>query len=492
MPDNITFMTIPVGSRTGGVFLEIDHTKAVNGLPQMERKLLMIGQRLPGGSVPTNTLVRILNAGQAAGQFGQGSMLHRMAIATDAVIKRYGLVDVWAVVLDDLESGTAAAGTVTLTGTVTKAGVLTLYIGGERVRVAASLNDTNAQLATKLADAINASPDLPVTAAAVAGVLTVTCRHKGEAGNGMELATSYYDEDVLPEGITTVCVNLANGAGNPDVGSALAAIADDWYYTIVSPYTDAANLAVLEAEMDGRWGGMDMRTGHIFNAKDGTHAQLTTWGAGRNSPHGSTWGLKGCPTWAPVRAAAFAAVCEFNGAIDPALPLRNLDVPGVLAPRLKDRFGRNERELLLRDGISSTFVDSGGKVILERVITNYQKNPIGIDDESLLRLETKWSVDYFRYANRVRIALRFPRHKLASDGTRVAPCSKTVRPSDIQAELIALAYELEGELIEDVEGYKKNLKVVRSAADVDAVNAVLPPDMVNQFITFAGAVQYRL
>lgn len=491
MPDSIT-LGIPLGIRTGGVFVEIDHTRALKGLPVMERKLLLIGQRLPAGSVAANVPTRVLNAGQAAGFFGQGSMLHNMARALDKVKTLYGLIDVYAIALDDLPAGVVASGTLTLTGTVTQAGTLTAWIGGERVQAAAALGDSVSALATKLAAAINANTDLAFSASAAAGVVTVSCRHKGEIGNGVELATAYYNEDTLPAGITAVCVNLAGGSGNPDVGTALAAMGEDWFYSIVSPYTDAANLAATEASMDGRWGGMDMRTGHVFNAMSGTHAALTTFGAARNSPHITTWGLKGAPSWAPVMAAAFAGVCEFNGAIDPALPLRSLEVPGVLAPRFKDRFTRNERELLLKDGISSTIVDSGGKVILERVITNYQKNPMAIDDESLLRLETKWTVDYWRYACRVRIALRYPRHKLASDGTRIPPGAKVVTPSLIAAELIGLARELEGIIVEDVDGFKRDLLVGRSETDVDRVNAVMPPNLINQFVTFAAAVQYRL
>lgn len=491
MPDSIT-LGIPLGIRTGGVFIEIDHTQAVSGLPTMERKLLLIGQRLPAGSVAANVPVRVLNAGQAAGLFGPGSMLHAMARALDAVKARYGLIDVYAVALDDLPAGVQASGTITLTGTVTQPGTLTAWVAGERVRCAASLGDTAATLATKLAAAINANAELSFTATAATTVVTVRSRHKGDTGNGAELAVSYYDEDTLPAGITAVCVPLAGGSGNPDIGPALAAVGDDWFYSIVCPYTDAANLAAAEAAMDGRWGGMDMRTGHIFNARSGTHAALTTYGIARNSPHFTTWGLNGCPTWTPVMAAAFAGVCEYHGAIDPAMPLRTLDVPGVLPPRYKDRFNRNERELLLRDGISSTIVDSGGKVILERVITNYQKNPVGIDDESLLRLETKWSVDYWRYAARQRIALRFPRHKLADDGTRIPPGAKVVTPSLINAELIALARELEGIVLENVDEFVKLLKTRRSETDPDRVNSIMSPNMINQFVTFAAAVQYRL
>ncbi|WP_230368818.1 hypothetical protein [Paludibacterium denitrificans] len=68
----------------------------------MDRKLLMIGQRLASGTVPALTPIRVTDAGQAAGYFGQGSMLHRMTKAIDAVRKLYGLIDVFAIALDDL------------------------------------------------------------------------------------------------------------------------------------------------------------------------------------------------------------------------------------------------------------------------------------------------------------------------------------------------------------------------------------------------------
>lgn len=493
MPDNITFQTIPVTILTGGVFAEIDNSKAVRGLPQQPRKVLLVGQKLSTGSAVALKPVSTLNAADAASKFGQGSMLHRMAIALDAAKAMYGFLDVYAVPMDDLAAGVVATGSIVITGTATQAGTLYAYVGGNRVSCAVNYNDSAATVAAALAAAINARTDLPVTASARAATVTVTCRHKGDVGNGLELALTYYEDDKVPSGISAVCNNLSGGSGNPDVATALAAIAADWYYTIICPYTDNANLAALETEMTNRFGGMDMRTGHIFNAKVGTHGTLTTFGAGRNSPHVSTWGLKGCPTWTPEMAAAFAGVCEISGANDPAMPLCNLQVPGVLAPRLADRFSRNERELLLRDGISTTKEDAAGNLYLERVITNYQTNPSGAEDESLLRLETKWTVDYFRYAMCNRIALRYPRYKLADDGTNVSPGQKVVTPSVIRAELIAQFMELENAgLVENLADFKANLIVLRSTADVDRINAVVPPNLINQFRVFAAAVQYQL
>ncbi|AXF86767.1 hypothetical protein DTO96_102523 [Ephemeroptericola cinctiostellae] len=492
MPDNMTYMSIPIG-RTGGVFIEIDPTKAVTSLPQMQRKLLVIGQRLAGAQVPALTPDRQQNGESTAQAHGRGSTLHVMMMAIDKVKAPYGDIDTWVVGVDDLAAGVAASGTLTFGGAVTRASTLSVYVGGVLVRCAASVGDTAAVMASKITAAINLNTDLPVAATVSGNVVTVTCTNKGEVGNGMELSYRYYEEDALPLGLTLACVSLAGGSGNPDVAAALACVADEQFYSIVCPFTDSTNLATIEADMDGRWGGMVQKAGHVFTARDGTMAALTTWGATRNSVHCTTWGLRGSPTWLPARLAAFAATCEVSGARHPAMPLRALEVPGVKAPRPKDRFSRAERELLLSDGISSTIADSGNKVILERVITNYQKNTMGFDDESLLRLETKWTVDYYRFAHRQNIALKFPRCILVDDDTNISPDLPHVKASMLQAECYALDKRLEYVgIIENPAKNKEKYRFLRSEADKDRVNAILPPNVTNQFVTFAAAVQYQL
>ena len=61
MPDNITFNTIPIDIRTPGQFLEVDNSKALTGLPNMNRRMLFIGNKLVAGSAAANTLQRIID-----------------------------------------------------------------------------------------------------------------------------------------------------------------------------------------------------------------------------------------------------------------------------------------------------------------------------------------------------------------------------------------------------------------------------------------------
>lgn len=490
MPDNISFNTIPIDIRTPGQYVEVDNSKAVRGLPSMQRRILVIGNRLASGTATAGQLKRINAGSEAAGYFGRGSVLHEMLVAARNANKTS---DIWAIALDDLAGGVAATKTLTVTGPATGAGTIALYINGARLQVGVAVNDSAATIATAIAAKVAAFADGPVTAAANAGVVTLTARHKAVFGNDIDARVNYYSDEALPAGVAVAVAAGVAGAGNPDVAAAIAAIALESFYTIVTPYTDTANIVALENELAGRWGGMDMRAGHLFGCLRGTQSALATLGAARNSPHDSFMGVKSSPTPTYVWAAVMAAVCEFSGAIDPARPFQTLPLPGVLPPAQADQFMRTERDLLLRDGISTFTVDQGGTVMLERVVTTYQTNPFGIEDVSYLDLETKWTVDYMRYAFRTRIGLRYPRHKLADDGTAFDAGQAVVTPLMIRGELLDVGRQLEtAGLLEGFSQFKDELIVKRSISDVNRVNAVLPPNVVNQFRVFAASVQFIL
>ena len=50
MPDNIIFNTIPTDIRTPGQYVEIDNSKALRGLPSLNRRILVVGNKLPTGT----------------------------------------------------------------------------------------------------------------------------------------------------------------------------------------------------------------------------------------------------------------------------------------------------------------------------------------------------------------------------------------------------------------------------------------------------------
>ncbi|AXW58918.1 hypothetical protein CJO93_08400 [Ralstonia solanacearum] len=88
---------------------------------------------------------------------------------------------------------------------------------------------------------------------------------------------------------------------------------------------------------------------------------------------------------------------------------------------------------------------------------------------------------------------KFPRHKLANDGTVFDAGQAVATPSMIRAELIALFRDWEeAGLVEDFDQFKADLQVARSSTDVNRVDVRIPPNLINQFRVFAAQIQFRL
>jgi phage tail sheath gpL-like len=94
---------------------------------------------------------------------------------------------------------------------------------------------------------------------------------------------------------------------------------------------------------------------------------------------------------------------------------------------------------------------------------------------------------------RQAITSKFPRHKLANDGTRFGPGQKIVTPGVIKGELIAQyrVDEFNG-LVENMRAFKTHLIVERDPNNQNRVNVVYPPDLINQLRLFAVLAQFRL
>jgi len=486
----ISFNEIPITLRTPGTYVEIDNSRALSGLLGIEQKLLLIGQRLSTGETAAEELVLIVSDAEADRQFGLGSMLARMCKLARA---NNPYTQMYAIALDDAGAGNAATGTLAFTGPATGAGTLNLYIGGSRVRVSVASGDTATDVGDAIAAAINAESELPVTATADTGTVTLTARHKGEVGNYIDLRLNYQWDEKTPAGIACAITAMADGSGNPEVADAIAILPDDQFHYIVMPFIDATNLSAMEDELDDRWGPLQQMAGHCFVAAVGTSATLATLGNTRNSKHVTIMGAGKSPSLVEAWAAAVAGIAAYYYNIDPARPLQTLKLQGVLPPVLADRFSQSERDTLLYDGVSTFIVDDGGDCMIERLITTYQTNALGVADPSYLDVNTIMTLIYIRTQVRARITNVYPRHKLADDNAVVSAGQAIVRPKDLRAEIVALFTQMEREgIVENLAQFENDLLVERDAGDKNRVNALLPPDLVGQFRIFAAQIQYRL
>jgi phage tail sheath gpL-like len=104
-----------------------------------------------------------------------------------------------------------------------------------------------------------------------------------------------------------------------------------------------------------------------------------------------------------------------------------------------------------------------------------------------------YTLAYIISALKTAITSKYARHKLANDGTRFGPGQAIVTPKVIRSELIAQYAKLEDKgLVENSELFAKYLIVERNVDDVNRIDVLLPPDVVNQLRIFAMQVQFRL
>lgn len=490
---NISFNQIPVNLLTPGQYVEFDNSKAIGGLVNMPQRILMIAPMLAAGLAAANVPVQISNSADGINKLGRGSFGAAMVAALFAVTND---IETWLLPVADSGAGVQATGSIVVTGSPSAAGTLALYVAGNQVQVAVSAIDTPTTIAAAIAAAINANADLPVTATSAVGTVTVTSRHKGSLGNDIDLRLNYYPlSESTPAGIAVAITAMTGGSGDPSIATALSNIGATQYNTIIMAFNDATNLGLIETELDTRWGPMYQNDGHCHMGLRGTVGTINTFLSTRNNPHTTFWTLETggepMPLW--VKAAMGGAIAAYYLAIDPARPLQTLAMPGLLPASAEKRFTRAERNNILSYGGATTIVDAGGNVIVERAVTAYTQNSYGIVDPSYRDVETMYTLSLLRYQVRARISQKFPRYKLANDGTQFAPGQAVVTPKIIRAELIALFLDWEDAgLVEDVDQFKADLLVGRNGTDVNRVDVLLPPNIVNQFRVFAAQIQFRL
>ncbi|EIG9284134.1 phage tail sheath subtilisin-like domain-containing protein [Salmonella enterica] len=499
----MTFNEIQSDNRIPLVEIEFDNSMAMVGTPAPHQRVLMFGQaNLKDGKVDgtgaLDTPVRITRDAQAVSLFGRGSMLAWMVrefIAINPDTELY-------VIAQGAGTGNADAGSLTLSGTATGDGVLSVYVGGRRYQVAVVGGQKGKALADRLAALINADRDAPFTAvsAAPAGadvgadasVVSLTARFISECA-AHDIRLNYYDGETTPDGLTVVITPPAAKAANPDITRSVANMGERQYNYVVMPYRDQANLNVLSAELLKRWGPVKMSDGAVWMAHTGTQGEITAFGESRNDFLFTCSAVPKAPEPDYIWAASVCATCAPSLSTDPARPLQTLAVSSRLAPQSADRLTREERNLLLHGGIATVTVAAGDVVQIERQVTMYRVNKYGDPDPSYLDIETIYTLSYLRYSLRTFVTQRFPRHKLADDDTPVAPGQPIVTPKIMSLQLIALGEEwVDQGLVENLDTFKKNLLVERNASNRNRLDVLCTPDLVNQFRFFAAQLRFIL
>lgn len=500
---SISFNQINPYWKLPGTSIEVDPSQA--GTPVNPKYGLLIGHKTSAGSAIVNIPVAIASQADADAQFGAGSMLSAMFRRFFGINRSQVL---FCLPIAEVGAGTAATGGITVSGAPSASGVLSLYIAGQRVPVSIGQTDTTAQVATKIGAAVNAATDLPVTASVASSTATLTAKWKGQTSSDIRVEDSILGPnggEVLPSGLalTYPAGNvLASGTGTPDLTSAIAAMGDAPWKFVALPFGDTASLAAFATEFgysdSGRWGWIRQTYGQVFGAVRDTYANLMTLGPTRNDPVISQLAVEPAspaPIWEWTAAYCAQAARAFT--IDPSAPLQTLTLDGIAPAPPQSRFNKTQLNALAGVGLAIQGTDldgrSDGVVTLLREQTRYQKNTLGQADNAFELATTLATLDEVFTRLRQRISNKFPRAKLANDGTRLGAGQNIVTPKVIKGEMIAQYAEMEMDgLVENTKAFKDNLIVERSTTEPNTVLVYYPPDLTNQLRRLNIRAAFRL
>ena len=486
-----TFRNIPSTIRTPGFFFEVDASGA-NSATTASRTLI-IAQMLTSGTATPNVPAQSLGFADSKVAHGVGSMAATM-------VKQYQKRDpngeLWVLPLADDGSANAATATVTIAGAATASGSLAAYVNGVAVPVAVTSGQTAAQVASALVAAVNAQSDLTVTAAASAGVVTLTTRFKGAQANDCDVRLNYRGSaggEAIPAGLTVTPTAFQGGSTNPSLTAGLAALGDEPFDFIVTPYTDAASLtavAALLGDTAGRWCWASQLFGGAFSAVPGTLGARTAFGTSHNDQHTSIISFNDSPTPAFAWAANYAGACAASLKANPAIPLQTLALD-VLAPPVTSRDTQPTRNSLLYDGLATYLVDAGGTVRIDSAITTYQTNSFGQPDDSYLQVETPYTLAAVLRTMKSVVSSKYARVNIVDDGAVIPPGAAAVTPKMIKSDIVAACRQMEGVLLDDVDALAAAIQVTRNPTNPRRVDVLFPPTLIKGLSVFATLAQFH-
>ena len=454
-----------------------------------------------GGTAAPDVPVPIGSQAQADQHFGEGSELARMF---KAFYSNNFANEVWGVGLKAPTGAVAATGAITIQTPPTNAGTIHLYVGGEYVPVNISPTDTVDSIASAIADEINNTDGLAVSAASSTGVVTLTANWRGVGGNEINVSMNYYggrggEQTPVGLGIALPATQfLTGGVGTPDLANAIINMGEEPYEYACVAWTDSETLFDMDLEYgftdQGRWGWQRQLFGHTLAAKRGSYSDLLLWGETNNSGVITVMGFEQfSPSPAFEWAAAYCAKAQRALINDPARPLQSLSLNRIkLAPK-HQRFDFVEINSLASTGIAIQKAGSDNQPMIAREQNTYQLNLYGQSDDAYELVTTLATLAKLLRNQRHAITSKFPRHKLANDGTKFGAGQAIVTPGIIKAELVAqYRMDMFNGLVEDLRNFKAHLLVERDPNNPNRVNVLYPPDLLNQLRIFAVLAQFRL
>jgi len=488
MTAEITLTGLAANDIVPGEYFQIDFAAGPASSGANTYAVILLGNKTSAGSATADsviygpdTAVPMTSEQDFISLFGPGSELHRMGRRFLAVNKTTPL---YAVAVSEGGSATAATGTITLATTATGAATLRIFVGDDFVDVGIASGDTVTTIAGNAVTQINSRTQWAVTAANVAGVITLTAKQKGLRGNQIRFSAQIKAGSSIGTTVTPVASTLMSSGTVADSNTtALGTILPFRYYYIVSAAEDATQLGAISSQVATQANAIPGIRQRFIGGSIDTLANATTIATGLNASRGElVWQVSSDLTPAEL-AANHAAVVSLEEA--PSIPKLNFDFYGndastssnwkVRAPLSGAAPTRSQLLSALNNGITPITSGVGGASYLVKRITTRSLN--GALPDYRIRDAHKVTI-CDRYADdaQTKFASQFRGKQVADDPKQneSAPLN-AVTPRVLLAAINRLTQDYyENGLLQRVGEIKANTQTARSQSAPTRLTALVP------------------
>ncbi len=385
---------IPPTFKRPGFIAKIHYAAGAVGAGSQRLKCLLVGMKTSAGSMTADQDIvgPVTDEDEADAYAGVGSQLAMMAYQA---LKVPG-VELYMAAVTEPGGGTAATATITITGSVTQAGVLEFRIAGKTISVAVAATDSVDTVVTNIAAAINAYPRLPVTAAANTStdIVTVTVRNKGAQGRLWSLyadATDGPGVGVAIEGSAEANPGgewfgaSSTGTGSEDATTLLTKLTTERYARIAVGHNDTINAPLWETAINTNGGPLSLLLEQFIMGHNGTKASAKSLAQTTlNAFLGQVVWMRNSESHPCELAAWVAAHRSVNEQTNPVPDYDNLEMPYIAPQAFPSDFPSDpEQDEVLNAGVTPV-TTINGSVRMVRAITTYCKTTGNAQDERCL------------------------------------------------------------------------------------------------------------
>jgi phage tail sheath gpL-like len=457
-------------SRVCGVNVEYRNFNAGSGgfLPQ---RLAVIGVGNDDAVYSAEKYEATGNADAVAKRYGYGSQLH---LAAKQLFPDGGGGAIFPVTFYPLAKASgvaAAAGAISCDGTATKAGECTVRIGGVAAIFAIQKGNAAAAVLESAKTAIQKVLEMPVTAGTITdGELPLTAKWSGATGNSIKIKIT-----TDAEGVDLGVTEMAGGAVDPDIDTALAGIGQVWETFILScfAYNNPSRLDKYQTFSEGRWSELEKKPCIIAHGCVDDFATRTAITDQRKTDY-ANFLIQSCGS------DELPFVIAAKGLVNDIITTANSNPPtgyhGLLTGLAAGDDAAQENYTTRNQAVAkgaSTNIKNGSVAELNDIVTFYHP-----DGESIP--SRRYVVDLVKLQNivfNVRMIMEADALKgapLVSDATPTTN-PKAVQPKTVKTSLINLANSLSAyAIIQEPEFTKENLTVQISSQNPKRLDVKYP------------------